>query len=71
MLSFQIIDSGKAIQVYCDDDGLDALISKLIDMKNKNIGHVHLRSPSAGGDVLNDKNPFGDDAVAEVIISTD
>jgi len=70
MLSFQIVDSGKAIQVFCDDDGLDLLISKLINMKNENMGHMHLRAPSAGGDVINDKTPWGDDAVAEVIFST-
>lgn len=70
MLSFQIVDSGKVIQVFCDDDGLDMLIAKLINMKNKNLGHMHLRAPSAGGDILNDKTPWGDDAVAEVIVST-
>jgi hypothetical protein len=70
MLSFQIVDSGKAIQVFCDDGGLDMLISKLKNMKDKNIGHIHLCAPSAGGDVLNDKTPWGDDAVAEVIVTT-
>lgn len=70
MLSFQIADAGKVIQVFCDDDGLDLLISKLVNMKDKNLGHIHLRTPSAGGDVLNDKTPWGDDAVTEVIIST-
>ena len=70
MLSFQIVDSGKAIQVFCDDDGLDMLIAKLTNMKNENLGHIHLRTPSAGGDILNDKTPWGDDAIAEVIIST-
>ena len=70
MISFQIQDMGKEIQVYCDDDGIDLLLSKLIRLKENNVGHVHLRSRSAGGDDLNDKTPWGDDAVAEVIIST-
>jgi hypothetical protein len=70
MLSFQIVNSGKEIQVYCDEDGLDLLISKLVYMKNKDVGHIHLCSPSAGGKVLNDKTPWGDSAVPEVVITT-
>jgi hypothetical protein len=30
--------------------------------------HVHLRSPSAGGNDLSDTSPFGEKAVAEVVI---
>jgi hypothetical protein len=69
MLSFQITDSGKVIQAFCDDEGLELLISKLSSMKENNVGHIHLRAPSAGGNVLNDKTPWEEDAVTEVIIT--
>ena len=69
MLSFQITDSGKSIQIDCDDDGLERLISALDNMKGEKGGHVHLRALSAGGNTLSDSTPWGADAVGEVIIT--
>jgi hypothetical protein len=69
MLSFEITNSGKAIQIDCDREGLQALISVLEEFKTKEVGHVHLRAPSAGGRSLSDKTPWGKEAVGEVIIS--
>lgn len=69
MLSFQVTNAGKSIQVDCDREGLGRLISVLEKVKAGELGHVHLRAPSAGGHVLSDKTPWGKDAVGEVIIS--
>jgi hypothetical protein len=68
MLSFQVTDEGKAIQVDCDKEGLAALISELEKLQEEG-GHVHLRAPSAGGKLLSDKTPWGKIAAGEVIIS--
>lgn len=70
MLSFQIAESGKFIQVNCDAFGLDSLISALEKYRDTGgEGHLHLRAPSAGGSLLSDTTPYGKDAVCEVIVS--
>jgi hypothetical protein len=46
-----------------------ALILELQRLQEDDIGHVHLRAPSAGGKLLSDKTPWGKLAVGEVIIS--
>jgi len=69
MLSFQITNSSRTIQVDFDDDGLSELIAALEELRVGNAGHVHLRSPSAGGSVLGDKTPWGETAVSEVILT--
>lgn len=69
MLSFQVINAGRSIQVDCDHEGLTRLISALEQVQAGEFGHVHLRAPSAGGDALSDKTPWGKDAVGEVIIT--
>ncbi len=70
MLSFEIDESSNAIQVCCDDNGLDLLISELMRLKGNGKGeHIHLRAPSAGGRILSDHNPWGTRAVGEVIVS--
>jgi len=70
MLSFEIKDSGKSIQVDCDSVGLEALIGILTKYREAGgKGHLHLCAPSAGGNLLSDKTPWGKDAVGELIIS--
>ena len=70
MLSFQLIDAGRSIMVYCDSSGLNQLIGTLTNLRESpDIGHVHMRSPSAGGEMLNDQNPWGKSAISEVVIS--
>jgi hypothetical protein len=70
MLSFEIKNNGEAIMVYCDSNGLDELIDTLIRLKSSpDIGHLHMRAPSAGGEMLNDQNPWGEAAIGEVIVS--
>ena len=70
MLSFQLANFGKAIQVDCDRQGLETLISALQKIHNNEADHIHLRAPSAGGHTLSDKTPWGKTAVGEVIITT-
>lgn len=70
MLSFQLIDAGKSIMVYCDSSGLDQLIDTLTNLRESpDIGHIHMQAPSAGGKLLNDQNPWGEPAISEVVIS--
>lgn len=69
MLSFSITDDSKSIQIYCDRSGLDGLIAELESLRSDKAGHIHL-SLSLGGSLLNDKTPFGEQAVAEVIVTT-
>ncbi len=71
MLSFEVKNEGEAIMVYCDSNGLDELINTLICLRSSpDISrHIHLRAPSAGGEILDDENPWGEAAIGEVIIS--
>ena len=68
MLSFEITESGKTIQIHVDRDGLSILKRALDDLEAR--GHIHLRSPPSGGSELNDVTPWGAPAVQEVIITT-
>lgn len=70
MLSFQLNDAGRSVMVYCDSNGLNQLINTLTSLRESpDMGHIHMRSPSAGGEMLNDQNPWGETAVSEVVIS--
>jgi hypothetical protein len=68
VLSFEMVNDGKAIQILCDSEGLDTLIGALDRVRTS--GHLHLRTPSNGGRELSEKTPWGDDAIGEVIITT-
>jgi hypothetical protein len=68
MLSFEIVNDGKAIQICCDREGLETLVQAL--ERARQLGHLHLRAPSAGGRALNDQTPSGDRAIGEVVITT-
>jgi hypothetical protein len=63
VLSFGIVQDGKAIQICCDHEGMAILLRKLAFLVG-NSGHVHLY----GGPDLSETSPFGDLAVGEVII---
>lgn len=69
MLSFQITDSGRKINVYCDAKGVAILSGALARLVAERSSHLHLWTAAATGGVLNDKTPWGDDAVPEVIIN--
>jgi hypothetical protein len=68
MLSFKLVNEGRAIQVSCDKKGLDTLMKALERVRTS--GHLHLRSPGCGGRELSEKTPWGEDAIGEVIITT-
>ena len=71
MLSFQLVREGTAIQIECDDRGIDTLIETLRKLRGSG-SHIHLWAPSIIGDasaILSDLTPFGEEAIAEVIIS--
>jgi len=67
MLSFQIINQGRGIQIYFDDEGKATLIDALD--KVETAGHLHLLTPANGGRELSEKTPWGKDTVGEVIIT--
>jgi hypothetical protein len=67
MLSFEVIESGEAIQIFADDEGL-SLLRKALEQVTSS-GHLHLRSIANGGKELNDANPWGRAAIGEVIIT--
>ena len=69
MLSFQVIDSGQAIQIACDQQGLATLIGALEKLRST-ADHIHLRTPSNGAHELSEQTPWGDEAIGEVIITT-
>lgn len=68
MLSFQITNSGQAVQIYCDAEGMATLLKHLAGLIGAHADHRHLLSPSCGGSDLNDTNPWGEKAICEVII---
>ena len=67
MLSFQIVNEGKAVQICCDHDGMSILLEKLAQLI-RDPDHVHLRSPASGGKDLSETTPFGEPALGNVII---
>jgi len=68
MLSFQIVRNARAIQICCDDDGIDKLVTVLGVLRGSG-SHIHLLAPSMGGKELDDEGPFGEESVPEVIIT--
>ena len=68
MLSFQIVRNAQAVQISCDDDGIDRLIATLRSLRGSG-SHTPLWAPSRGGTELDDKSPFGERAIPEVIIT--
>jgi hypothetical protein len=68
MLSFQIINSGRGIQICCDNQGMATLIGALEKIRPTG-GHVHLCTPSNGGRELSEQTPQGEETIGEVIIT--
>ena len=68
MLSFHIINSGRGVQIDCDDEGMATLIGALEKIKPDG-GHVHLLTPSNGGRELSEESPWGEKGIGEVIIT--
>lgn len=68
MLSFELANAGRAIEISCDEAGMAALI-KALERVRADGDHLHLRTPSNGGRDLSEKSPWGQDAIGEVIIN--
>ena len=68
VLSFELANEGRAIQIHCDKEGLATLTTALERVRTS--GHLHLRTPANGGRELSEKNPWGKEAIGEVIITT-
>lgn len=68
MLSFVIRDKSK-IEICCDAEGASALMQTLAELTKEGRSHRHLRTPPRGGTHLSETDPFGHDAVHEVIIN--
>jgi hypothetical protein len=68
MLSFQLVNQGRGIQVLCDEQGVTTLVEALKKVQPTG-GHIHLRTPANGGTEPDEKSPWGEDTVGEVIIT--
>jgi hypothetical protein len=68
MLSFNIDNAGKTIQLACDELGVATLLTALEKVRNSG-GHLHLCAPSSGGHELSEQTPWGSKAIGEVIIT--
>ena len=68
MLSFQLTEQGQ-ITIFCDRVGMATLRQALDKLEAERAGHHHLWGPAMGGNELNEKTPFGDAAVGEVILN--
>lgn len=68
MLSFEVAEHGKTIQVCCDAEGMKTLVSALERIRASG-GHIHLCAPSCGGHELNDNTPWSTEAIGEVIFT--
>jgi hypothetical protein len=68
MLSFSVGETGKVINIALDAQGMATLMRALAKLVGERAGHVHLRSPPGGGADLNEKTPWDQPAISEVII---
>jgi len=68
MLSFELVEGGKAIQIECDRVGMAILLKTLGALVGDAASHRHLRSPGCGGSELSETTPRGRPAIGEVII---
>jgi hypothetical protein len=68
VLAFQLIKPHQ-ITIYCDRVGMATLRRALEVLEARRASHLHLWGPTIGGNELDEKTPFGDAAVSEVIIN--
>lgn len=65
MLVFEVRDD--KVHIICDQKGMDTIICALENIRASG-DHIHLWSPSYGGCDLEDRNPWGEPAVKEVVL---
>ena len=68
MLSFELANEGRAIQIFCDQQGLAAFIAA-VEKARKDGDHIHLRTPADSGRDLSATNPSGHRAIPEVVLN--
>jgi hypothetical protein len=68
MLSFSLADEGRTVEISCDEEGMAKLIKALEEVRADG-DHIHLRTPADGGRDLNEKTPWGKDAIYEVVLN--
>ncbi|HAC88553.1 MAG: methylhydantoinase [Marinobacter sp.] len=54
LLSFEISKDGDELDVHCDDNGLEKLLSVLSQLRGK-VQHEHLMTPGWGGNELSEE----------------
>jgi hypothetical protein len=68
MLSFALSDEGRTVIINCDEEGMGKLI-KALERLRADGNHIHLRTLADGGRDLDEKTPWGEDAIYEVILN--
>ena len=68
MLSFQLANEGRAVEISIDEQGMVVLV-RMLERVRADRDHLHFRTPSNGGRELSEKTPWGKDAIGEVIIN--
>jgi hypothetical protein len=68
MLSFNLSNEGRAVEISCDAQGM-ALLIEMLERVRADGDHLHFRTLSNGGRELSEKNPWGKEAIGEVIIN--
>lgn len=68
MLSFSLADEGRTIEISCDQEGMAKLINALERVRADG-NHIHLLTPADGGRDLDDKTPWGTEAIYEVVLN--
>jgi hypothetical protein len=68
MLSFDLAEEDRTVKIYCDENGMATLI-KALERVRADGDHIHLRTPANGGRDLDEKDPWGQEAITEVILN--
>ena len=71
MIAFTLSNENRAIELACDDAGIDVLVGVLLRLKGSGT-HIHLRAQEHDNDrfaQLSSVTPWGDPAITKVIIS--
>lgn len=67
-LSVKVVQAGRAVEICFDRAGIDRLVEAMNEAMAD--GHVHLWSPARGGSDLDEHTPWGEAALAELILTS-
>jgi hypothetical protein len=68
MLSFEIVHQDTAIRISCDEEGMGNLI-KALERVRADGDHIHLRMPADSSRNSNEKNPWGEKTIYDIILN--